>query len=61
MGAFGTLTDITDLYRLEDARVILAEERERTAASRAEDADAQRQLETERRRAQGESRCGRSL
>ncbi|KAF8602905.1 hypothetical protein BDV93DRAFT_557089 [Ceratobasidium sp. AG-I] len=52
LGAFGTLTDITDLHLLEDARVVLAEERERTAALRAEDAERQRKLEEERRRAQ---------
>ncbi|KAH7327638.1 hypothetical protein B0J17DRAFT_722634 [Rhizoctonia solani] len=52
IGSFGAVTDITEQYRLEEARITLAEEREHMAASRAEDAERQRQLEVERRRAQ---------
>ncbi|CAE6499919.1 unnamed protein product [Rhizoctonia solani] len=52
VGSFGAVTDITEQYRLEEARITLAEEREHMAASRAEDAERQRQLEVERRRAQ---------
>ncbi|CAE6519545.1 unnamed protein product [Rhizoctonia solani] len=52
VGSFGAVTDITEQYRLEEARIALAEEREHMAASRAEDAERQRQLEVERRRAQ---------
>jgi hypothetical protein len=53
LGTFGAVTDINEQYLLEEARIALAEEREHIAASRAEDAEAQRQLEVERRRAQG--------
>ncbi|CAE6393946.1 unnamed protein product [Rhizoctonia solani] len=52
LGAFGAITDINEQHRAEEARIALAEEREHVAASRAEDAEAQRQLEVERRRAQ---------
>ncbi|KAG8762529.1 hypothetical protein FRC11_009064, partial [Ceratobasidium sp. 423] len=52
VGAFGAIMDINEQYRLEAARIALAEEREHIAASRAEDAETQRQLEVERRRAQ---------
>ncbi|KAH7327639.1 hypothetical protein B0J17DRAFT_772105 [Rhizoctonia solani] len=52
VGSFGAVTDITEQYRLEEARIALAEEKEHMAASRAEDAERQRQLEVERRRAQ---------
>lgn len=45
VGSFGAVTDITEQYRLEEARIALAEEREHMAASRAEDAERQRQLE----------------
>ncbi|QRW17341.1 response regulator receiver [Rhizoctonia solani] len=44
-GSFGAVMDINEQYRLEEARIALAEEREHIAASRAEDADTQRQLE----------------
>ncbi|QRV75488.1 protein-histidine kinase [Ceratobasidium sp. AG-Ba] len=52
LGAFGTTTDITDLYKLEEAKVALAEERERSARVRAEEAELRRQAEEGRRRAQ---------
>ncbi|CAE6427632.1 unnamed protein product [Rhizoctonia solani] len=52
IGAFGAVMDINEQYRLQTARIALAEEREHIAASRAEDAETQRQLEVERRRAQ---------
>ncbi|KAJ1307032.1 hypothetical protein OPQ81_008011 [Rhizoctonia solani] len=52
LGAFGAITDISEQHRAEEARIALAEEREHVAASRAEDAEAQRLLEVERRRAQ---------
>ncbi|KAJ1307038.1 hypothetical protein OPQ81_008017 [Rhizoctonia solani] len=52
VGSFGAVMDINEQYRLEEARIALAEEREHIAASRAEDAETQRQLEVERRRAQ---------
>ncbi|CAE6495191.1 unnamed protein product [Rhizoctonia solani] len=52
LGAFGAITDINEQHRAEEARIALAEEREHVAASRAEDAEAQRQFEVERRRAQ---------
>ncbi|KAG9126581.1 hypothetical protein FRC07_002921 [Ceratobasidium sp. 392] len=52
LGAIGTITDITDLHRLEQSRLALAEERERAAAIRADDAEKQRQAEVERRKAQ---------
>lgn len=53
LGAFGGVTDINEQHRAEEARIALAEEREHIAALRAEDAEARRQLEVERRRAQG--------
>jgi 2-keto-4-pentenoate hydratase len=53
-GAFGTITDITDQHRAEETRIALAEEKEHIAALKAEDAEAQRLLEVERRRAQGQ-------
>ncbi|ELU37243.1 response regulator receiver domain-containing protein [Rhizoctonia solani AG-1 IA] len=52
-GSFGAVMDINEQYRLEEARIALAEEREHIAASRAEDAETQRQLEVKRRTAQG--------
>ncbi|KEP52551.1 putative multi-sensor signal transduction histidine kinase [Rhizoctonia solani 123E] len=52
LGGFGALMDINEQYRLEEARIALAEEREQMAASRAEDAERQRQFEVERRTAQ---------
>ncbi|KAJ1307039.1 hypothetical protein OPQ81_008018 [Rhizoctonia solani] len=52
LGAFGAITDINEQHRAEEARIALAEEREHMAATRAEEAEAQRQLEVERRRAQ---------
>ncbi|KDN38662.1 hypothetical protein RSAG8_09337, partial [Rhizoctonia solani AG-8 WAC10335] len=52
VGSFGAVMDINEQYRLEEARIALAEERAYMAASRAEDAEAQRQLEIERRTAQ---------
>ncbi|QRV90185.1 response regulator receiver [Ceratobasidium sp. AG-Ba] len=52
LGAFGTITDITDLYMLEEAKIALAEERERSARARAEEAELRTQAEEERRRAQ---------
>ncbi|CAE6366411.1 unnamed protein product [Rhizoctonia solani] len=52
LGAFGAITDINEQHRAEETRIALAEEREQVAASRAEDAEAQRQVEIERRRAQ---------
>ncbi|CAE6519532.1 unnamed protein product [Rhizoctonia solani] len=52
LGAFGAITDINEQHRAEEARIALAEEREHMAAIRAEEAEAQRQLEVERRRAQ---------
>ncbi|KAG8766784.1 hypothetical protein FRC12_006659 [Ceratobasidium sp. 428] len=51
-GAFGTITDITDQHRAEEARIALAEEKEHIAALKAKDAEEQRLLEVERRRAQ---------
>ncbi|KAF8749105.1 His Kinase A (phosphoacceptor) domain [Rhizoctonia solani] len=45
LGAFGAITDINEQHRAEEARIALAEEREHIAASKAEDAEAQRQLE----------------
>ncbi|GAB1518066.1 hypothetical protein RhiTH_001124 [Rhizoctonia solani] len=51
-GSFGAVMDINEQYRLEEARIALAEEREHIAASRAEDAETQRQLEVKRRTAQ---------
>ena len=53
-GAFGTITDINDQHKAEEARIALAEEKEHVAALKAEDAEAQRLLEVERRRAQGQ-------
>ena len=53
IGSFGAVMDISELYHVEEARIALAEEREQMAASRAEDAERQRQLEVERRTAQG--------
>ncbi|ELU37249.1 response regulator receiver domain-containing protein [Rhizoctonia solani AG-1 IA] len=50
LGAFGAITDINEQHRAEEARIALAEEREHIAASKAEDAEAQRQLEVKRRR-----------
>ncbi|CUA74663.1 protein-histidine kinase [Rhizoctonia solani] len=52
LGAFGAITDINEQHRAEEVRISLAEEREHMAATRAEEAEAQRQLEVERRRAQ---------
>ncbi|KAG8722993.1 hypothetical protein FRC09_005177 [Ceratobasidium sp. 395] len=52
LGALGTITDITNLHRLEETRVALAEEREQAAAARAHDAEVQRRAEVERRKAQ---------
>ncbi|CAE6344989.1 unnamed protein product [Rhizoctonia solani] len=52
VGSFGAVIDINEQYRLEKARIALAEEREHIAASRAEDAETQRQLEVKRRTAQ---------
>ncbi|CAE6472804.1 unnamed protein product [Rhizoctonia solani] len=52
LGAFGAITDINEQHRAEEVRIALAEEREHMAATRAEEAEAQRQLEVERRRAQ---------
>ncbi|EUC55586.1 sensory histidine kinase, putative [Rhizoctonia solani AG-3 Rhs1AP] len=52
LGAFGAITDINEQHRAEEVRIALAEEREHMAAIRAEEAEAQRQLEVERRRAQ---------
>ncbi|KAG8712854.1 hypothetical protein FRC09_019390 [Ceratobasidium sp. 395] len=52
LGALGTITDITDLHRLEETRLALAQERERVAAIRADNAEKQKQAETERRKAQ---------
>ncbi|KAH7327637.1 hypothetical protein B0J17DRAFT_680426 [Rhizoctonia solani] len=52
LGAFGAVTDINEQHRAEEVRIALAEEREHMAAIRAEEAEAQRQLEVERRRAQ---------
>ncbi|KAG8680672.1 hypothetical protein FRC08_016113, partial [Ceratobasidium sp. 394] len=52
LGAFGALTDINEQHRAEEARIALAEEREHIAASRAQEAEEQRQMEVERRRAQ---------
>ncbi|KDN38661.1 hypothetical protein RSAG8_09336, partial [Rhizoctonia solani AG-8 WAC10335] len=52
LGAFGAITDINEQHRAEEVRIALAEEREHLAATRAEEAEAQRQLEVERRRAQ---------
>ncbi|KAG8762531.1 hypothetical protein FRC11_009066, partial [Ceratobasidium sp. 423] len=52
LGAFGAITDINEQHRAEEARIALAEERGHMAATRAEEAEAQRQLEVERRRAQ---------
>ncbi|KAF8603037.1 hypothetical protein BDV93DRAFT_607104 [Ceratobasidium sp. AG-I] len=52
LGAFGTITDITDLLRLEEARLSLAQERASSEALRAEDAESRRQVESERRNAQ---------
>ncbi|QRV89873.1 response regulator receiver [Ceratobasidium sp. AG-Ba] len=51
-GAFGTITDITDQHRAEEARIALAEEKEHIAAMKAKDAEEQRLFEVERRRAQ---------
>ncbi|KAG9099125.1 hypothetical protein FS749_002085 [Ceratobasidium sp. UAMH 11750] len=51
-GAFGTITDVTDQHRAEEARIALAEEKEHIAALKAKDAEEQRLLEVERRRAQ---------
>ncbi|QRV93276.1 response regulator receiver [Ceratobasidium sp. AG-Ba] len=51
-GAFGTVTDITDQHQAEEARIALAEEKEHIAALKAKDAEEQRLLEVERRRAQ---------
>ncbi|KAG9107751.1 hypothetical protein FRC07_008581, partial [Ceratobasidium sp. 392] len=51
-GAFGTITDITDQHRAEEARIALAEEKEHIAALKAKDAEEQRLLEVERRKAQ---------
>jgi hypothetical protein len=53
VGSFGAIIDINEQFRLEEARIALAEEREHVAALRAEDAEAQRQLEVKRRTAQG--------
>ncbi|KAG8771581.1 hypothetical protein FRC12_003528 [Ceratobasidium sp. 428] len=53
LGALGTITDITNLHRLKETRVALAEEREQAAAARALDAEIQRRAEVERRKAQG--------
>ena len=53
LGAFGAITDINEQHRAEEARIALAEEREHIAASKAEEAEKQRLLEMERRRAQG--------
>ncbi|KAG8743481.1 hypothetical protein FRC10_011954 [Ceratobasidium sp. 414] len=52
LGAFGAITDINEQHRAEEARIALAEEREHIAASRAQDAEEQRLMEVERRRAQ---------
>ncbi|CUA74876.1 hypothetical protein RSOLAG22IIIB_11543 [Rhizoctonia solani] len=52
VGSFGAVMDINEQYRLEETRIALAEEREQMAASRAEDAERQRQFEFERRTAQ---------
>ncbi|KAF8603915.1 hypothetical protein BDV93DRAFT_523067 [Ceratobasidium sp. AG-I] len=52
LGAFGAITDINEQHRAEEARIALAEEREHIAASKAEEAEKQRLLEMERRRAQ---------
>ena len=52
-GAFGTITDINEQHKAEEARIALAEEKEHIAAMKAADAEAQRLLEVERRRAQG--------
>ncbi|CCO32341.1 hypothetical protein BN14_06400 [Rhizoctonia solani AG-1 IB] len=52
VGSFGAIIDINEQFRLEEARIALAEEREHVAALRAEDAEAQRQLEVKRRTAQ---------
>lgn len=58
-GAFGTITDISDQHRAEEARIALAEEKEHIAALKAKDAEEQRLAEVERRRAQGQYlRCG---
>ncbi|KAF8602883.1 hypothetical protein BDV93DRAFT_523732 [Ceratobasidium sp. AG-I] len=51
-GAFGTITDINEQHKAEEARIALAEEKEHIAAMKAADAEAQRLLEVERRRAQ---------
>ncbi|KAG9118948.1 hypothetical protein FRC07_006268, partial [Ceratobasidium sp. 392] len=52
LGLIGTITDVTDLHRLEETRLALAEERERVAAIRADNAEQQRQAEAERRKEQ---------
>lgn len=52
-GSFGTITDINEQHKAEEARIALAEEKEHIAAAKAADAEAQRLLEVERRRAQG--------
>ncbi|KAG9079051.1 hypothetical protein FRC06_007983, partial [Ceratobasidium sp. 370] len=52
LGAFGAITDINEQHRAEEARIALAEEREHIAASRAQEAEEQRLMEVERRRAQ---------
>lgn len=52
LGAFGAITDMNEQHRAEAARISLAEEREQIAATRAQEAEEQRQMEVERRRAQ---------
>ncbi|QRV74353.1 protein-histidine kinase [Ceratobasidium sp. AG-Ba] len=52
LGAFGAITDTNEQHRAEEARIALAEEREHIAALRAQEAEEQRQMEVERRRAQ---------
>ncbi|KAG9122683.1 hypothetical protein FRC07_000818 [Ceratobasidium sp. 392] len=52
LGALGTTTDITALHRLEQTRIALAQERERVSAIRADDAEKETRVETERRKAQ---------